>query len=499
LTAPREVRGVTYNHGRFVAVGENMVLTSVDGETWTTVAAPTLTLGGVAGGRTPLDEPLFVAVSQSGRIATSPNGTTWSLGVQLPAQLYAVAYGQGRFVAVGANGKIFTSPNGVDWTETGSGTTSTLTRVIAGETGFIADSGSWSNTIIRSHNGLHWVPFPEGARPADGVAALALGPTNRVLLAGTWRDPLLMSESDWNVWSKVLPKSQPTDTLHTPTLLASGNGQFVALNDEGSWTSADGATWLPGRLMPRQFNPTTLQFANGIFIAGGNANGSSTAPILLTSPDGGQWTPVSLELQSEPYAIERSSLVVRHITFGNGRYVALAGGRVFGASVNLVLTSSDGSNWYGRVVDEIEGSIIPSSLAFGNGRFLIAGQTQVWTSLDGTTWTSHATAGLGASWLQHVVFANGRFVGALFSGAVATSSDGITWAVGPSLCSGDTVRLHVLESTTVAVCWSNAFVSNDGVTWSTLPNFPGYQINALAASGGRTVAVTQSGSILTYS
>ncbi|GIW06311.1 MAG: hypothetical protein KatS3mg060_1116 [Dehalococcoidia bacterium] len=104
FNAPTEVRGITFSHGKFVAVGYNMVLTSVDGESWTTVSAPNLSFTGVTGGRNPLNADVFVAVSASGHVVTSSDGTSWSIDAQLSAQLYGVAYGQGRFVAVGANG-----------------------------------------------------------------------------------------------------------------------------------------------------------------------------------------------------------------------------------------------------------------------------------------------------------------------------------------------------------------------------------------------------------
>ncbi|MDW8252938.1 MAG: hypothetical protein RMM58_03565, partial [Chloroflexota bacterium] len=234
-----------------------------------------------------------------------------------------------------------------------------------------------------------------------------------------------------------------------------------------------------------------VQFAGGRFIAGGDAQGSPSAPVLLTSSDGAQWSAASLTL---PSSIDRSTLQVHHLAFGNNRYVALG----YSGYTPVVLTSSDGTNWTGRVLEEV-GSFTLHSLVFGNGRFLAASNTQVWTSPDGTTWTEHAVAGLGWNYLQRVVFANGRFVGALNTGAIATSTDGITWSVGPTVCSSGGPRLYVLGDTVVGICGTEAFTSNDGgSSWSALPGFPGYQIAAIAGTSGRWVALSQAGSILTY-
>ena len=54
---------------------------------------------------------LFVAVGDSGKIATSPDGITWTQGTSSfdTSNINGIAYANSLFVAGGANGKIATS------------------------------------------------------------------------------------------------------------------------------------------------------------------------------------------------------------------------------------------------------------------------------------------------------------------------------------------------------------------------------------------------------
>jgi len=67
-----------------------------------------------------------------------------------------------------------------------------------------------------------------------------------------------------------------------------------------------------------------------------------------------------------------------------------------------------------------------NSVAYGNGRFVAVGNTAtVIHSTDGRTWTPAATAFSGDQ--NNVVFTNGYFVASGASGSVRYSADGITW------------------------------------------------------------------------
>ena len=112
---------VVYANGLFVAVGEaGLVMTSIDGVTWTPQTSGTvlnlyrITYGG----------GLFVAVGANGvlleTVFTSVDGVVWvdrSFAEASPFPLQAIMYGNGLFIASGNAASIFTSPDTITWTE----------------------------------------------------------------------------------------------------------------------------------------------------------------------------------------------------------------------------------------------------------------------------------------------------------------------------------------------------------------------------------------------
>ena len=100
-----ELNGITYGKGTFVAVGDDTILTSPDGVTWTSIdSGTTASLYGVAYGN-----GTFVAVGSAGTglisigaILTSPDGATWT-SINSNYSLIGATYGNSTFVAVGYN------------------------------------------------------------------------------------------------------------------------------------------------------------------------------------------------------------------------------------------------------------------------------------------------------------------------------------------------------------------------------------------------------------
>lgn len=120
------ITSVTYGSGTFVAVGNQVTLTSTDGITWT-AATSLYAFESVAYGS---DPGLFVAVTVSGHILTSTNGSEWTKVRSVPGALYGVTYGvangAGTFVAVGAGGAIYSSTDGALWSRNKSKTVNDL-------------------------------------------------------------------------------------------------------------------------------------------------------------------------------------------------------------------------------------------------------------------------------------------------------------------------------------------------------------------------------------
>ena len=128
---------------QWVAVGDGgRVLTSPDGTTWSLGTSNTpQNLQGITRGST-----VFVAVGDSGTVITSVDGVSWTAQSISGTNLNAVTAGA-QFVAVGDNGVIFTSVDGTTWLPQSSGTSSNLYAVTRRGSGYSAVGAAGTNLI----------------------------------------------------------------------------------------------------------------------------------------------------------------------------------------------------------------------------------------------------------------------------------------------------------------------------------------------------------------
>ncbi|HSD20227.1 MAG TPA: IPT/TIG domain-containing protein [Anaeromyxobacter sp.] len=147
--------------GRLLATGSSYTGTCVatsddDGATWTP--------------RTPPDDGRhreafwaggqFVAVAESGAIATSPDGASWTARASgVTASLRGAAASPSALVVVGDGGAIVTSSDGgVTWTPRVSGTSYPLRRVTWTGSEFLAVGST--GRLLRSADGTAWTTLP---------------------------------------------------------------------------------------------------------------------------------------------------------------------------------------------------------------------------------------------------------------------------------------------------------------------------------------------------
>ena len=115
--------GVTYGNGLFVTVGySGIVYTSPDGITWTSRSAGISTSGVDLNGVNYVNG-VYITFGGSG-LFTSQDGTSWNF--KNFNGFYEASYGNNTFVAVGQSGKIITSPDGTTWTSRTSETANRL-------------------------------------------------------------------------------------------------------------------------------------------------------------------------------------------------------------------------------------------------------------------------------------------------------------------------------------------------------------------------------------
>lgn len=251
---------------------------------------------------------LYVAVGDSGKLATSPDGITWtqrtsSFGTSFVA---AVAYGEGIWTAVGQAGKIATSTDGITWTQRTSGTANGLTAIGFGAGTWVcggsstmrsADdpTGTWTSRTS-TLTGIDWNQifyWPAGSIWVAGTdngttGALASSPDG---ITWTARDApftaaaqasAFTGNSSVLIFSNVVNQSPltldigsstngTTWTNRTPSTTAT-SGYAAASDDSGLLvvasgtiqSSSDGVTWTNRGANPQPSGPYAFCHSSGV-------------------------------------------------------------------------------------------------------------------------------------------------------------------------------------------------------------------------------------------
>ena len=195
---------IVHDGTKFVAISETgCISTSTDGTTWThSVYVPNL--GNNSWWRLVYNGAQFVAISDTGYVSTSTNGTTWAPAAQnayLGNNSWRLLATNGSiFVAIGRAGKISTSSNGTSW--------STATQ----------------NTNLGNQN---WIDLTY-----DGTKFVALGISGHI-----------STSTDGTTWTPAVKVTNLGDNKGWRSLSYNG-AKFIALSYIGyTSTSIDGINW----------------------------------------------------------------------------------------------------------------------------------------------------------------------------------------------------------------------------------------------------------------
>ncbi|HET7921267.1 MAG TPA: hypothetical protein VFM15_00775 [Gammaproteobacteria bacterium] len=296
-------------------------------------------------------------------------GYTWETGTSgTTAGFRSVAYGNSRWVAVGTGagiGVIGASSDGKTWTLTQENSTTYyyLHNVAFGNNTFVALSESG---ILTSTDGIAWsaanVPTSNGVTPY---------PQN--LVAAAYGNGLWVAVDDF----------------------------FLTENGLGIWTSTDGLSWNILLLNTPYAQPTAMTYGNGTFVIVGYGG------LLLTSPDGANWTNRSFT----------TGQAMMGVTYANGEFVAVT-------NDGEILTATDATGQWTSNAASVNGF---NAIGYGGGVFLAVGSVSgamVYVSTDAQTWTnatSYLPNAIASSPLNGIAYGNGTFVAVGDSGAVAVS------------------------------------------------------------------------------
>jgi len=250
-----------------------------------------------------------LAVSSTGTVYRTTNGTNWSFIASLPAfnpspvnVIWAeLAYGAGTWVAVagGVNADstqvAYSTNNGTSWTSINPLSSGRWTRVRFANGTFLAITDSATAT---STNGITW-SAGDAISNASGGPFYAAGSVNAwYTIRSSGANTLQVQSSvDGITWG-------PPSTLTVPGLSGSslnaiwGNGVFVAVQSENStvWTSTDAVTWTPTTLAfptdPNDLQFDNVNFVKGYFVATTSQVGSFRYNAYWSS-NGTTWTKIT--------------------------------------------------------------------------------------------------------------------------------------------------------------------------------------------------------------
>ena len=351
------------------------------------------------------------------------------------AKVFVAVDGAGPFDYYGPPSALLTSSNGRDWSRQVVGTNNLLTDRIA--------HGNGQYRAVRYSQ--YAAPMGELLRSTDGVE---------------WMVESLDFEGDNPVVKAV---------------------EFL----NGQWLVAGGPSGQEFNPIPcgEPFGPPCPEPALKVFFS---ANGTSWRTAdLEVPPFGFGGIQDGLGLISADFA------------YGNGAWVVLAwvyrGVIVDGAPESVALLSwrsTDGTNFVrGPVLVSTQAMLANAfepmrcSLVFGNGSFVaVAGGGSVYASANGLSWTTNSAAGAS---VRDVAFGGGQFVavgasGGFTAGAIVTSSDGVNWQERAVATTEFLRQVEYGCHSFVAIGGTNLVLQSDPVVMLSLANSAGLQFTLSA-------------------
>ena len=302
-----------------------------------------------------------------------------------------------------------------------------------------------TSTVYQSANFAFWQSLSTGPVPVSLSGVVYTDTSNTTATTGVnvslaiEKGPFDAKDLLWTPYSAA----GDNDFWYSVTY---GNGLFVAVGstDDLVMTSPDGINWTPRSATGSWLSVT---YGNGLFVAVG-----SDTSAVMTSPDGINWT-----TQSTPAAGGW-----RAVTYGNGLFVAV------GIAGSIVMTSPDGVHWTQR--SAAGDNDFWQGVTYGNGLFVAVGSSgdRVMTSPDGINWTVQSAAGNNDSWTS-VTYGNGLFVAAGLSSlgdSIMISADGVEWVPQVTTSGWNAITYGNGLFVAVGNGAPNVMTSPDGINWT---------------------------------
>jgi hypothetical protein len=398
-----------------------------------------------------------IAESPSGALSVSKDGKSWTetplaFGGEAAA-LSDIAFGNGAFVGVTDTGEVLSSSDGTEWrslsvSPVANAAASTLLRIAAGNALIvILSEDGW---VSVSPDGLNW---SEPERLEGRAVDLLFGSGMFLALTsdGATAGSTVLASADGITWT-----SQAEQIGGPVADVSFSDEMFVALASNFDLViSRDGVNWFHLASVPMANDSRPVRFLFG--------NSRFAGVVVLPSGD----AQVLISLNGVDWIAPLTGPVPNGILFGNGIFL------LYGATT---YTSTTGLSW--EIAETGVLGALPTSVAFGNDRFVAVGGNSLLLSFDGKSWAPVETSGTPRL-PTGIYFANGTFLGPSWpeysphthlpvEGYLLSSTDGVSWTEhsGPPVLSSFRSIVHG-NGTYVAIGQgSQIYASGDGIQWS---------------------------------
>lgn len=384
-------------------------------------------------------EGRFVAAGYHATVVTSATGTVWETRYLEPEfNAQGLVYAEDLYVMIDRDGYIATSQNLDAWFLQTIGASS-LKDLTYADGKFVA-VGRLSRLFV-SDDGQDWTPYSvsEDFKDLEGIA---YGNGYWVTVA---RGGAIFRSTDLENWTQVFAGFEGTENMSDNwDGLVFINGNFVAYGPvERILTSSDnGETWTDVALAFESGFSSHAEFDGKLYLSGEN-------DAIIHSTDGLDWERFS----------PGTDVSIGAIAASPDRIVGIDAG-------NRVLASDDGQTWSVFLENDIPDY---SSIAYKDGLFItLADKNRILRSADGVNWTVALDVSDTTTRYEGVAVLGDRFLAVNGGGAIAWSTDAVSWDTDAFFDFTAIVRqLSVANDILFAGCDSGIIAyTTDGIGWT---------------------------------
>lgn len=440
---------LTYGNNKYVALSySGHITTSIDGSTWTPPTLipilshrpghsglylfwTSLTYGLVN------NTPTYVALDEYGYIATSTDGTTWNEPIrQITTEsdkCRSIIYDGEKFIALSFSGGIYTSTDTTTWNSLSQTTplsTDLWFSFTYGNNTYVALG---ANGYIATSNDCSTWTVSSNSMLGGNYSWKDISYDGTNFIAISTDGYTAVSDSNLNTWSN--PTEDPNlskaySNTNYWTSITAVNNKVIALSSKGLISEASyGLNWTSATQTPLALAENATWFALAF-------SGNSSKPYTAISTNGdvsqatSDFTWDTPTLNSKLHDGDRPW---RALTYGNNKFVALS-------DDGFTNYSNNGTSWHDSAYSSRLQDLDWIALAYAsinNTPTYVAlsqyGHTS--TSTDGITWTEVTTPtipvldseGINTHGWRGLSYINNKFVAINCYGYIATSTDGETW------------------------------------------------------------------------